>query len=205
MLSNKICHRAILLSLAVVFSVFMWSCQQDEKVPVGVENSALQVQLFKGVEDATFEVQVFGDITGGPQERVNGISKSSNQVVVRDMTLNLTFFKTALAEGKNCFSAGTFTSTLAINQPKKKVPSQARFQFFFKAKGNDGTATEIKYLLEGQGTFDSPANWPPSKGTTTTATFTDWEMSTEGKGQNKKISCTGEGSFAVVITVGRID
>ena len=63
------------------------------------------------------------------------------------------------------------------------------------ATANDGV-TAVKYRLDVVGTFDFPENWPPVLGTSNTLRITGWEMSSEGKGQLKKVSCTGTGVFA---------
>ena len=151
--------------------------------------------------EATFDVTVSigSDVIGGApiKNKVTNGSKSIGGFF--DMPLDLSFV------GKSCFTdpvtgSSTFIGAMIISQPQKKAPEQGYVQFFFTAFGNDGTPG-IKYMLEMFGIFGDPANWLPAPGTATILTVADWNMTTEGKGQNRKISCIGPGTFATETTV----
>lgn len=152
--------------------------------------------------DATFRVTFSGDISGGPEERTQQMQPSSTQVVISKpgIALDLAYFQTALAGGGVCFSAGEFTGPFQIKTKKKNTPSLAESFFFFSATGSGGV-TEIKYVMTMNGQFTDPTNWPPAVGTQNTAIMTDWELTTEGGGQNRKVSCTGEGIFGSGVTI----
>jgi len=45
------------------------------------------------------------------------------------------------------------------------------------------------------GYFSPENNFPPAVGATVTLFATDWEMSTEGKGQDRHNTCTGDDDF----------
>ncbi|MCH7879488.1 MAG: hypothetical protein IH914_09280 [candidate division Zixibacteria bacterium] len=158
-----------------------------------------------GSSEATFSVTISGDISGGPETRTQSPFKpSSTQVVISKpgIALDLAYFQTALTGGGTCFGSGEFTGPLAIQTKKKNTPSLAVSQFFFNATGSDvGGTTEIKYVITMNGTFTDPNNWPPAVGTQNTAMMTKWEMKTEGAGKDKKISCTGKGTFSSGVTI----
>ena len=81
-------------------------------------------------------------------------------------------------------------------------------EFYFEAFGKDSSPGH-KYVLHLNGFFIPEDNFAPAVSTTVTMYATDWEMSTEGKGQDRKNTCTGEDEFdfvpadMVTITVKR--
>ncbi len=163
-------------------------------------------------EDATYSVTGFGNLSietvvgkAGPGKKINTI-----QVNFPGPGPNLGFFEEFFDEldtegeaGTNCFRGApldAFGDSMLISLAKDGT---AFVQYFFEGFGDDGSDTEIKYQLEMFGGFvKNPL--PPVVGTTR-MTFTDWEMSTEGKGKNRMISCTGfgGGGFGAMIDVGK--
>ncbi len=154
-----------------------------------------------GASEATFRVTLFGDVTGGLETRTYKTQPSSTQVVLNDgIDVELAYLQTAIAGGGICFSAGSYRGPMIISAVSKKNPSLAQCTFWFQATGSDGV-TEIRYVLTMNGTFTDPDNWPSAVGTQNTVILTDWETKTNGKGQNRKVSCTGNGSFSSGVTV----
>ena len=181
------------------------SALTEAPTPTESEQESLDDFLGKkpgGSSDATFRVTFSGDISGGPETRTQKLQPSSTQVIISKpgIALDLTYFQTALAGGGICFSADEFTGSLQIKTEKKNTPSLAESFFFFHATGSDGV-TEIKYVMTMNGQFTDPTNWPPAVGTQNTAIMTDWEIGTEGTGQHRRISCTGNGIFGSGVTV----
>ena len=157
---------------------------------------------------ATFDVTVIieGNVIGGAPINNEITNGSKNIGGFFDMPLDLSFFtamddpKTPQIDGEICFKdpitgSSIFIGAMIISQPQKKAPEQAYVQFFFTAFGNDETP-DINYQLDMFGTFEPGKPWPPDPvGESNTLTLTSWEMNTSGKGQNRKISCTGDGPF----------
>ncbi len=150
--------------------------------------------------DATYRVTFSGDVSGGPGEVIRPVKPNSSSVPINPMTLNIAYFQTALADGGNCFSAGTYTGPLQIKGDKNDASDHAQAYFYFYATGADGV-TEIKYWVGMSGTFSDATNFPPALGSQTTATMTTWEMAVGGGKRDRKIACTGEGTFNTGVTI----
>ncbi len=193
-----------IIPLVLISAAFMWSCQGQVSAPLtGPERPRFATKPVKATFDVTVTIE--GNEIGGAPINSKITNGSKNIGGFFDMPLDLSFFtgmddpKTPQIDGEICFrdpitGSSIFIGAMIISQPQKKAPEQGHVQFFFTAFGNDGTP-DIKYQLEMFGTFDNPANWLPDPGTSTTLNVTDWKMGTEGKGQNRKISCTGDGGF----------
>lgn len=165
-----------------------------------------------GRDEAQFTVTVMDDVSGGPETRLNVVRRSTDQVIISQpgITLDLSWFQSIRfkteGDGADCFFLGLYGpdqggGSLSV---KRQKDGSAVIDYWFYATGND-RATEIHYHLQMMGTFDDPSNWPPAPGTTNVARASSWEMSSEGKGADRKISCTGTGAFSsgVVVTVER--
>ena len=97
-----------------------------------------------------------------------------------DVTLDLSFLKTAIEGGEKCFAAGTYESILAIGE----LPDgSAHVQFDFnvvKAEADKGPT--VAYLLELLGAFDDRSNWPPrADKPTSTITLNRWDLLAIGR------------------------
>ena len=106
--------------------------------------------------------------------------------------------------GDNCFS-DQLSPLKASLQIMEDNDGSARVNIYFTAWSSDGKATEIKYWLilvdsAGWAGLDGVDDFPP-RGTTVTMEPDYWAMITEGRGQLKKVSCTGEGGDEIVITL----
>ena len=124
------------------------------------------------------------------------------------ITLDMSFFfeNTQFgAKGITCFTAapvdGMNTIAITISKEKDGTPS---LRYWFTGHGDDGT--EVNYLLElfreDDETFEG--DWRPAPGpepdNTTTAEFTNWDMSMNSGG-NKAFACTGNGGVDVTVKV----
>lgn len=156
-----------------------------------------------GREEATFRATVSGDISGGPQSRAQVIRDNTTQIVISkpSMVLDLSYFRgvsfKAPDDGADCFAAGSYGGagnggSMHISQ--ERDGSGLATAWIRGATANDGVS-DLTYRLDMTGSYDDPNNWPPALGTSNTLRIDGWEMSSEGKGQLKKISCTGSGSF----------
>jgi len=163
-------------------------------------------------DDATYSVTGFETLSFEMVVGEAGPGKKNNKIQVNFAVPgpNLSFFEELFDEldgegtaGTNCFRGAplaAFGDSMLISLAKDGT---AFVQYFFEGFGDDESDTEIKYQLEMFGGFvKNPL--PPVVGTTR-MTFTDWEMSTEGKGKNRMISCTGfgGGGFGAMIDVGK--
>lgn len=158
-----------------------------------------------GSNEATYRVTFSGDITGGPAEQTKSIRPSSSGVGINPITLDVTYFQTAIAGGENCFSSGEYAGPLQIHI-EKNVSDPAQSHFYFWATASDG-ASETKYVLTMNGQFSDPNNWPPAVGTQNTIMMTDWDMANGASKKNRNIACTAKGIFnsGVTILVERIN
>lgn len=150
-------------------------------------------------DTATYTVTVSGDISGGPETRQDD---GDRQIVVSQpgITLDLSYFQTAIPGGEDCFASGSFTGSLDVHQDRKS-PSSAETLFFFRGTGTGQDAgTEIKYQLTLDGTIHG--DWPPAVGASSLVTGGTWTMQTEGRGK-KRIGCTGTGPINYTIEVTR--
>ncbi|TFB08719.1 hypothetical protein E3V36_07565 [Candidatus Marinimicrobia bacterium MT.SAG.2] len=90
---------------------------------------------------------------------------------------------------------------MQIREAKKNADHTAEAWFWFEAKGNeDGTTTDIVYLLKMFGTFDTEAPWLPTVDNPNLLTLDAWEMGIEGN-KFKDVACTGVGEFSTTTTV----
>lgn len=155
---------------------------------------------------------VTGDITAAQACKKNVIRNNTNQLIVRPIIFNLSYFQKVRFKdkfyGEDCFWEGAYghddNLTLAVVGEEDDGTAHARFYFW--AYVNDGT-TELLYALHMYGTFDGP--WPPDPDINggTTIILDTWEMVSEGRGKLRRVSCTGGGAFSpgTTITVTRTD
>jgi hypothetical protein len=155
-----------------------------------------------GGELATFEATGYGDLTAGPQAREQSIRDNTTQVVISKPGIrwDLTFFQgvefKVPGDGADCFHAGHYggpgeRGSMHIVQERD---DSGLASIWFEATAND-RISDLLYRLDVYGYFDHPANWPPALGTSNTLRVESWEMTSEGKGKLKNISCTGTGVF----------
>ncbi|TFB11901.1 hypothetical protein E3V55_02515 [Candidatus Marinimicrobia bacterium MT.SAG.3] len=158
-----------------------------------------------GAEEATFAVTFSGDVsnaTGEPHTWTRKLREGGNMISTpfdQPITLDMTFFKTALNNGGECFKDGTYAGGLLIGEAKKNEPGTAKVMFWFEAN-------EVSYLLEMFGNFVVEVPWLLDVGETTTVKLSAWEMETES---NKfKSACTGNGpigndTFSSTVSIKR--
>jgi hypothetical protein len=144
--------------------------------------------LIGATEEATFRATASGEISGGPQSHVNGITPKTTRVVIRLMPLDLSLLAT-VEGGEACFWQANYEGPLTVERDKS---GNAFAQYFFTARGNDGV-TDVKYLLEMKGTFEDPSNWLPVVGTSARMLVSDWSVAAESKGQARQ-ACSGAGT-----------
>ncbi len=165
-----------------------------------------------GGEDALFEATVYGDISGGPQAREQAIRHNTTMIVISkpSMVLDLTYFQgwtfKEEGDGANCFAQGSYGGPDgggSMHISKEKDGSALATAWIHGATANNGVS-DVVYSLDMVGTFLDPDNWPPLLNTDNTLLITGWEMSSEGKGNLKNISCTGSGDFSTSILVRRL-
>ena len=152
-----------------------------------------------GSSEATYRVTFSGDISGGPEEVTKTVKPTSSGVGINPITLDISYFQTALAGGGNCFSLGEYSGPLQLYK-KKNTADIAQSFFYFWSSTSDGV-TEIKYYIDMRGTITDPNNWPPAAGTQNTVIITDWEMANGAKKKDRKAACLGEGTFNSGVTV----
>lgn len=178
-------------TLALVTSVFLFSSTGAVQGGGG------------GREEAVFVGEVFGDITGGPQARAQTIRDNTTQIVISkpSMRLDLTYFQgvtfKVADDGLDCFSDGLYGGPGeggSMHIIQERDGSGSATAWIHGATANDGV-TDVKYRLDVVGVFDDETNWPPALATFNTLRITGWEMSSEGKGKLKNVSCTGAGVF----------
>lgn len=168
-------------------------------------------------ESAWFDTVVWGDVTGEDRERELILKKKNNtglNVVRPGMELDLSFFHDQVYTngsgiGGACFpgapglEAGHYEAAFVTNQFQD---GSARSDYFFKANGLDGSEGH-KYWLQLFGTFSNPDNFVPSlevDNGVVTMSAPGWLMVTEGKGKDRKITCTGDGAIDFNVTFTRI-
>jgi hypothetical protein len=151
-------------------------------------------------EWGTFGFKVGSNLVGTGEQRIS-IKKNNTtlQVTRPPMDLDINFFKAMNfknGSGSDCFPGGAgldpghYAGAFVVYQNQD---GSAHADFFFIASGVDGR--EIKYWLQMFGEFDEPNNVPPAVDTTVSAELFYWQMVTEGRGKDRKFSCTGQGSF----------
>ena len=177
---------------------------------------AMLILLFAGPADSresgTFHYLVAGNISG-EDERGNQIKKKNTTLWVSQpgMELNISFFQAENfknGSGAVCFPGdpnpdGKYTGPFVVSQERD---GSAHVDFYFRASGTNGSL-DHKYRLELFGTFDDDTNFPPAVGPSgVVMAASAWLMSTEGKGQDRKVTWTGDGDsgFAATVTVTRI-
>jgi hypothetical protein len=138
-------------------------------------------------EEATFRATATGEISGGPQSHVNGITPKETRVVIRLMPLDLTLLANVEA-GQTCFWQARYEGPLTV---AKDRAGKAFAQYFFTARATDGV-TEVKYLLDMKGTFADSSNWLPAVGTSAGMLVSDWSVAAESKGRH---ACSGGGTL----------
>jgi hypothetical protein len=144
-------------------------------------------------EFASFMLSVYqGESNwGGPVTASTQIKKKMTQVEVpQGMSLDISFFQ-VIGGGTACFPDTVDYEGWFVVRENRGSP---RAEFYFKAFGKDSSPGH-KYVLHLNGVFLPDDNFPPSEGSTATMYATDWEMSTEGKGQDRHNTCTGDDEF----------
>ena len=159
-------------------------------------------------ESGLFSFDAMGDVSGYDENR-NTIKKKTTQLVSSwppGMFLDISFFQAVNfknGSGADCFPDGDYTGPFVVLQQRD---GSARVDFYFVANGTDGSP-DHKYVLQLFGTFDDPGNFPPALGSSIIMSAPAWLMSTEGRGQARKVTCTGDGDagFAATVAVTRIN
>ena len=181
---------------------------------------ALSVLLSAGAvgarESATFRYTLSGDVMG--EDTTRSQIKNNNTVLWSSFNpgpaLDISHF---LAEefdngsGAGCFGGGEFEGSFQILQERD---GSALLHFYFEAFDNNGQG-DHKYVLTLLGEFDDPFNFPPAapgSGDSDVQFQSDaWEMTTEGRGQDRKVTCTGDSGepgrqlFHTDIDIQRLD
>ena len=152
-----------------------------------------------GDDGGTYFVTVSGDVSSTTifTGKDGGGRSKPVKVYFQFLDLDLSFFSDFFKNvgGENCFGYNTpLDGNLTAMLISQEKDGSAIVGYWFTGFGDDGTTTEINYLLWMFGEFDED-NWPPAEtGDETTVNLTSWEMTTESK-KNKNISCTGSGDF----------
>ena len=159
-------------------------------------------------ESLPFSLVMTGDLSGYDSRTENIRGNHSPVWFGGDFTLSAFFVGNHYGgkDGEECFDGGTFTGPIQITQQKD---GSAQAMWFFHGFSDDGNKTDIKYVL----TLVDPSGWIggsfPPRDNSVTMIATEWEIHTEGKGQLRKVSCTGTGGLAdgnpvdVTITVSQ--
>ena len=117
------------------------------------------------------------------------------------MDLNISFFENMLYDngsGSKCFPGDTpllddyhYEGPFGVWQDRDGT---AHATFYFSANGTNDTEGH-KYVLHLMGGFVPDIDFPLMDGGTAIMVATHWEMSTEGRGQDRKNTCTGDHPF----------
>jgi hypothetical protein len=158
-------------------------------------------------ETGRFHFSAIGDVVG--EDEANNRLKKNNNVLWGSyppgMALDISYFQAVNFQngsGSDCFPDGVYSGPFVVSQEND---GSALVDFYFVASGTDGS-TDHKYVLHLLGTFDDPGNFPPITGTPIVMSAPAWMMTTEGKGQARKVTCTGDGDagFVATVTVTRL-
>ena len=131
-------------------------------------------------------------------------SKSGNkwinlQTHIQPMTLDLSFFTTAIAGGDTCFPAASSTNLFAATISQRNIRGgikQAEAGWWFVAQNKD--LQSYNYVLQIFGIFPQDTVWPGG----VTLDMVNWEMNdASGNGETTQTACIDEGVFNTTIVV----
>ena len=173
-------------------------CGKDDKEPT-----------VDGTFTATFQAlgDCNGDVAGTPDCDVTGggvlFGPQGGKELISGGGVPLTFtdFLHSVVGGATCFSGGDFEGILQITE-KNPGSTEARIQYNFKAKGNDGTP-DIGYTLGLSGVLD-PVAYAPAIGASTEITGSPGTFQIAPSHGPGAISCKGTGSVNFSVEVKRI-
>ena len=167
--------------------------------------------------DAKYSVAISGDVLGNsvagyPWSKGGGRNTINSPPYNAGFLTDLSFFAALPVEppppftagqATVCFAAGTFPLYGGFINQGKKGTAQANFWFF--AKTYDGIPPgsdpiTVLYQLTYTGVFAS--GWLPEIGSPAFLNMNEWRLHAENEGDDiKAISCIGEGTTNVMITV----
>lgn len=167
-------------------------------------------------ESATFRYTFSFGILGADTTRTQ--VKNRNPVLWSsfnpDPTLDIGFLQAEIFDngsGADCFQGGEFEGPFQIWQERDGT---ARLAFYFNASDTDGGG-DHKYVLTLVGPYDDPTNFPPAapgSGDSDVRILSDeWVLTTEGRGQDRRVTCTGDSGesgrqpFYTEVNIERLD
>ncbi len=163
-------------------------------------------------DDAAYSVLITGDVMGNsldefPWSQGGGQKAVGGQQHNAGVLTDLSFF-TALVngpftaiQGSACFGAYPFQLWGGFIKAGKKGTAKA--SFWFEANTHTEPAQTLFYSL--QYTGDLPPGWLPEIGSPAILNMNHWTLGVPNVGEDiKAISCTGEGTANVTITVTNI-
>ncbi len=142
-----------------------------------------------GYIDAVFTVESVSP----PIPYVTSSSADSKGQIVYYGAMDVSQFPGFWDSGEPCEHLGLRQGTVVIYPESSRNPGKAELLFWFKAEVASGDT--VQHLLTMRGTFDEPANWPPSVDDPyTSITLNEWEFSAENKKAQRQ-DCAGRSDF----------
>ncbi len=118
--------------------------------------------------------------------------------------MDLSLFEGSYDNGTPC-SNGFLDGIIVIYPQSSRNPGSAELILWYSDDLESGD--EVTHLLTMQGTFDEPANWPPSEeDPQTTITLNYWEFAAENRKAQRQ-DCSGSSDFPAgpwTVTVTRV-
>jgi hypothetical protein len=178
---NIITAAAIMITLATTSSTFA--------LPAGGNGGGNGGGNDKGPVDATFTAESVSP----PIPYVTSNSADAKGQIVYYGAMDLSQFLGSWDSGAACGHLGLREGIVVIYPESSRNPGKAELIFWFNAQLASGDS--VTHLLTMRGTFDEPANWPPSVDDPyTSITLNEWEYAAENKKAQRQ-DCSGVSDF----------